>query len=61
MRATSIWAITCRCGWAPIDLPDTVMALACPECGTRLEIDWRPMERRAVGQDIRKWIKGTIC
>jgi hypothetical protein len=44
MRQHGIWAITCRCGWAPMDLRDTIRELICPECGRRLEIEFdRPV------------------
>jgi Zn finger protein HypA/HybF involved in hydrogenase expression len=63
MRPHGIWAITCgKCGWSPMDLRDTVTALACPECGMRLEIDFgRTLEVAAVRQDIGKWIRGKTC
>jgi Zn finger protein HypA/HybF involved in hydrogenase expression len=58
MRPHGIWAITCgSCGWAPAELRDTVAALDCPECGTRLEIEFgSPLEVAAVRQDLRAWM-----
>jgi Zn finger protein HypA/HybF involved in hydrogenase expression len=60
MRPHGIWWLTCRCGWAPAELRDTVAALDCPECGTRLEIDFgRTLEVAAVRQDLSMWIRGA--
>jgi Zn finger protein HypA/HybF involved in hydrogenase expression len=57
MRPHGIWWLACKCGWCPADLRDTTSALDCPECGTRLEIEFgRPVEVGAVRQDLRAWM-----
>ena len=56
-RKHSEYALTCICGCYRA-LRDIRRRCRCHGCKLVMEIDWRPMDRRAVGQDIRKWING---